>query len=111
MRNRKFASRLLKIFVVFVFLTAFLVVFFKSAYYVRAQLLREYETGIYYYENGDYLEASKIFLELRGWGERLVEIPPEEYYSMALDRLKNTTPEVIVCPNCGEVVKTGVAVE
>lgn len=65
----------------------FLVVYFGSATYIRGQLTEKYFHGVELYENGEYLEAMDIFLDLKGWiGSQ--EISADDYYLMAKEKLE-----------------------
>ena len=78
-----------------------LTMFFMSAVKVRNSYIEYYDKGVQYYEDGDYYSASEVFKNLRGWGENIVEIRPEEYYKMSIGKILEENPNIERCPNCG----------
>lgn len=67
MKEKRFMRKLL----VGIVISLLVIVFFKVAFYIRAQLIHEYDMGVYYYERGDYIYAAHIFSQLKGLGGSL----------------------------------------
>lgn len=65
----------------------------------RKSLENRYNEGVQLYLNGKYSEALIIFDELRGWGDRIVEIKPEEYCEAIASKI-----DVKLCPECGAII-------
>lgn len=82
----------------------FFVLFFGYASYERQLLIDRYNKGVQYYEDEKYRDAMEIFDSLRGWGS-CVDISPEDYYDMAVEKLSIGESDIIVCPNCGMLIK------
>lgn len=94
-----------KIRVIYIFPIALsLALLFGVAFHERQILTDRYNQGVQYYEDKKYRDAIEVFNSLRGWGNT-VEISPEDYYNMALEKLLANEPDTIVCPNCGELIK------
>lgn len=65
----------------------------------RRLLTDQYNNAVKFYHDGNYVEAFIAFNNLRGWGERIVDITPEEYCEMIASKV-----DVKTCPECGAVI-------
>lgn len=99
--NNIFCSMVSSPFICCAIIIAIICVF---AIKTKHELVSKYEQGVQAYNENDFYQALSIFDSLRGWGESLVEITPEEYYELTLRQVIGQDSTIIVCPKCRTII-------
>ena len=96
-KANRFAVRLLVATWVIFFVAAI-----SIAFVTRGKLQNKYDQGLKYYESGEYIEALRIFDDLKGWG---YHGEGRTMYEKTLDAIEANT-QTDICPACGQEIRT-----